>query len=132
VVVPKDQINVDALIEAVTLNDGPVPHAHEKWDCPYFTDNPEHFGYYKVAYKRSHGGYDWSAFGVWQAEDDSLWWWGGGGCSCNSPDDALPGELTLLNDTSVTSAFGRAIQGTDATDSAGRVEILRAIKEVLS
>jgi hypothetical protein len=122
------QLALEAPERTVSL---PVePHEHIRWDCPLFDDNPEHYGYEKIASHRS-GGYSWSYVGVFRRLfDGKLFWWHGCGCSCSDVNDSLPDDLTALPST---GTLLRVLFDFDQYDMSGdeKVAMLRKVVEAL-
>lgn len=95
-------------------------HIHD-YECPYFDEDSEHYGYEKVIYYYS-GGYDWEAAGVWRRPiDGQLFGWVGSGCSCSSPYDYLPEALAPINTSFKIELMDSSLSGED------KINILRAI-----
>lgn len=102
-----------------------MEHEHISWTCPYFDDEPEHYGYEKVFIDYS-GGYDWNAIVVVRNLDDGrLYGWVGGGCSCSSLGDFVPNDLSLIKDG---MDFARQVTSYYAYESGSPVvELMRAL-----
>ena len=107
-------------------------HKHVRWDCPYFDNNPEHYGYETVVWKHT-GGYEWRAVGVFRRlADNSLFSYIGGGCSCNGPNDDLPQDLEALTPQRLDSFFADVFN-IDRYDPSGpeKVAIVRDVMEAI-